>query len=259
MLSVFSLLSFVILVEGIADGMCCCDFMMYSSVSLSMRVSHFIFVFYFCSGANVLACTIQKETPLMLAANNGYLNVVRYLVEKTDAGDLFDDQSYQKKQEALRQARGDEFDEKEAEESSEEEIEIEIDEDHPDYVPSEDEELEPIPDDIDDDDAQGQQQQQGQSPDGLDVVVKKKREKKKKIITKRVKKPKGARNRPPPDVHLAGGVEALRRYEAERKAEEIIEKHLVLAAAQEKKGLEQRVRKNTEPVPEAQVSLSLMS
>jgi len=38
----------------------------------------------------VLDSTNQKETPLMLAANNGYLNVVRYLVEHTEAGEIFD-------------------------------------------------------------------------------------------------------------------------------------------------------------------------
>ena len=29
----------------------------------------------------------------MLAANNGYLNVVKYLVEKTEAGDSFDEET----------------------------------------------------------------------------------------------------------------------------------------------------------------------
>lgn len=106
---------------------------------LSVSLSQGLFVGFFCSSvfsihvvscrdADVLDCSLQLDTPLMLAANNGYLNVVRYLVEHTEAGEVFDDRAEEEKRraeaeeaEAKAAAQDDEDDEKEAAEDDEEE------------------------------------------------------------------------------------------------------------------------------------------
>lgn len=80
------------------------------------------------SDANVLSCSVQSDTPLMLAANNGYLTVVRLLVEHTVAGDKFDDESLDRKQNKLREMDGEELMEEEKRED--EEVEEEEDDEH---------------------------------------------------------------------------------------------------------------------------------
>lgn len=80
----------------------------------------------------MLDCSLQLDTPLMLAANNGYLNVVRYLVEHTEAGEVFDDRAEAEKKRAEEEAAAaaeeeedDEEDEKEEDEDEEDEEEDE--------------------------------------------------------------------------------------------------------------------------------------